>query len=43
MKDFKYELSHEPDLPGVYLMKDKDEKIICRKRILKTGKILFSK
>lgn len=28
MKDFKYELSMLPDLPGVYLMKDKDEQII---------------
>lgn len=28
MKDFKYELSRLPDRPGVYLMKDKDDKII---------------
>lgn len=28
MKDFKYELSRLPDLPGVYLMKDKQGEII---------------
>ncbi|MDO5026648.1 MAG: excinuclease ABC subunit UvrC [Tissierellia bacterium] len=28
MKDFKYELSRLPEKPGVYLMKDKDDKII---------------
>lgn len=28
MKDFKYELSRLPDLPGVYLMKDIDDNII---------------
>lgn len=28
MKDFKYELSRLPDLPGVYLMKNKDDEII---------------
>ncbi|MDO4604825.1 MAG: excinuclease ABC subunit UvrC [Helcococcus sp.] len=28
MKDFRYELSRLPELPGVYLMKDKDNNII---------------
>lgn len=28
MKDFKYELSRLPDLPGVYLMKDDNDEII---------------
>lgn len=28
MKDFKYELSRLPELPGVYLMKDKENNII---------------
>lgn len=28
MNDLRYDLSRLPDLPGVYLMKDKDDNII---------------